>query len=72
MNNQEQKGLTCPNNVCKTLIPISYKELLVNTTVRCPKCRLKLDMNVPEEIKEHIKNISIAEAAVEKAKNFKG
>lgn len=70
MNNQEQKGLVCPNSYCKTLIPISYKELLTNSTIRCPKCRLKLDMKVPEDIKGHIKNITVAEEAIEKAKNF--
>jgi len=69
-NNQAPKGLVCPNAYCKTLITFSYTDLLTATHIECPKCRLRLEMRVPEEIKGHLENIAKAEEAVNQVKNF--
>ena len=72
MNTQAPKGLICPNSYCKHLITFTYEALLGANKVECPKCRLALNMSVPDDIKGHIQNMSEAEKEVEKVRSFKG
>lgn len=71
MENNGPRGLICPNDYCKTLITFTYEALLGISDIACPKCRLKLSMSVPSDMKEHIQNIADAEQQIEKAKKFR-
>lgn len=71
MENNEPRGLICPNAYCKALIPITYEALLGNSDITCPRCRLKLTMSVPCDMKEHVQNIEDAERQIEAAKKFR-
>ena len=62
-------GLNCPS--CKFPIKFTYEMLLHDSKISCPNCGLKMDMQVPTEMKQHIQEIHLAEKLVEKAKNFK-
>jgi hypothetical protein len=45
--------------------------LLHNSGICCPACGLKMDMQVPTEMKTHLQEIVIAERMVKKTKHFK-
>lgn len=73
MNNKDKKinsdtGLNCP--VCNFKIKFTVSDLLLKRDITCPSCELKLDMNVPVEMKKHLQEITIAEKMVKESGNF--
>lgn len=63
------QGLNCPK--CKFTIKFTMDMLLHNKAICCPSCGLRMDMQVPTEMKVHLQEISMAEKMVQKAKTFR-
>lgn len=47
--------LQCPN--CLEIIKFSIEDLLFKNEIICPSCSLKMEMNVPTEMKKHLREI---------------
>ncbi|WP_162555594.1 hypothetical protein [Reichenbachiella versicolor] len=61
-------GLECPK--CSFKIKFTMETLLAQQTVICPNCQLKLDMNVPSEMKGHLQEIVLAEKMIKDVQKF--
>ncbi len=67
--NNAQDGLNCPN--CNQFrIRFTIHDLLTKNTVCCPGCNTQLEMTVPQEMKKHLQEISLAERMVKEARHF--
>lgn len=69
MNNQDnqESGMNCPR--CSFKIKFQIQDLLAKNSINCPGCLLKMDMDIPNEIKSHLQEIQLAQDMVAKARN---
>ncbi len=66
--NNENSGLECP--VCRFKIKFTMKDLLMKKNIVCPSCNLTMNMDVPEDTKRHLQEISLAEQFTGKSQSF--
>lgn len=68
--NEQDAGLDCPNPDCDFKIKFTMQDLLARKEITCPACELKLEMNVPVEMKKHLQEITLAEKMVKESSSF--
>ncbi|MCR4031013.1 MULTISPECIES: hypothetical protein [Flavobacterium] len=64
----EKSGLECP--VCRFKIKFNMMDLLMKKSIVCPSCNLTMNMDVPEDMKRHLQEISLAEQFTGKSQSF--
>jgi len=69
---QWMSGMKCPN--CDGFIPISMYQILAGSSVFCPRCGLRLDINTKDSARaiEALRKVEKAQRRVEETSHFDG